>query len=110
MSPLSNSWPNKFEALTAKGMGRYLRKAEKGNIKCSYCEERIPKYYGVVDIAGMFFEEWACEECYKRWQKYMKAPREKGEPRQLSSKFGNYMSGSGGQKGGLSSNGRGLST
>lgn len=108
MSP-SSFYPNKFEALALRGMGKYRRKAEKRNIKCSYCEENTPKYYGVVDIAGMFFEEWACEKCFKKWQKWLKTPR-RGETTPLSSKFGNYMSGSGAMKGGLSSNGRGLST
>jgi len=109
MSP-SSFYPSKFEALITKGMGKYLRKAKKENIKCSYCEENTPEYYGVVDIAGMFFEEWACERCYKEWQKCMRTPRKRVAPRELSSKFGDYMSGSGGMKGGLSINGRGLST
>ena len=112
--------PTNWQKLSAKEIEGYKNNVCKqgviylqGNVKgephkCSYCPSKEVLYKGSVWISGGVgsFFYLACEKCYKKFAK-MEQPR--GAPPALSSRWGNYMHGSGGMKGGLSSNGRGLS-
>lgn len=86
--------------------------------KCSYCESTKIIYKGSVYIGsgvGTLFY-LACEKCHKKFLKMEQqvsrgrtGGRTRGDSSALSSKWGNYMHGSGSAKGGLNTDGRGLS-
>lgn len=80
--------------------------------RCSYCDDTEVLYRGSVHIGGGVgsFFYLACEKCKRKGERAYKRAKLPLPSIELSSRFGNYMSGSGAMKGGLSSNGRGLST
>ncbi len=76
--------------------------------ECQWCGDKNPDFHRLWSLGRNSYSDiFGCKKCYEKW---LKAPPIAGaETPELSSKWGDYMHGSGGQKGGLNTDGKGLS-